>query len=302
MHIQDMKDPMMRKLKDLLGEPYSLLPLLLAVESILVLRISLGRLFNCDEIEATHSAWYMLHKFVPYVDYFQQHNPLLSVILTPFLAVCGETAAILIVLRILFLFFTFGIALLVYLIARETEQPRGIALFSAALLLSVEMFVMHSIEIRPDVPQVFFELISTYFFLRHIRTGRNRLIAVSGFCAAISFLFIQKAVFFLCALGLVLIFCLIKRSLRIKSVLYFGAGFLPPVAIFGCYLLLSKSLDDYLLTCWLLNMQPQAHFSPIVKFSPSLKDNFIFWAAGLTTAALTLLRPGIRRPGKSLHL
>lgn len=136
----------------------------------------------------------------------------------------------------------------------QLRLSKETGLMAVIFLLSTVLFTAFSIQIRPDVPQVLLGLLSFYYFIGFFREEKNRYMVLAGFFASISFLFLQKTLFLLIAYGLILLYKLLRRQVSFKPVLLFSVSFLLPFSLFLLYLFLSGSLNDYLLTNWLLNM------------------------------------------------
>ena len=136
----------------------------------LTLALSIFRFLDADELEHVHSTWHVLNGAVPYVDFFQHHHPLLWYVLAPALAVAGESAATLVLFRLVFFLLTLAIAWATYRFARECRASREAAWLSVCLLLSMTTFVYVAIEIRPDVPQTLFGVLSALYFTRMLRS------------------------------------------------------------------------------------------------------------------------------------
>ena len=66
----------------------------------LTFALSIVRFLDGDELEHVHSAWYVLNGALPYVDFFEHHHPLLWYLLAPALALTGESANAVVVLRL----------------------------------------------------------------------------------------------------------------------------------------------------------------------------------------------------------
>jgi len=267
--------------------------IVIIVLSILILLNSVVRFFSHDEFEHIHSAWYVENGDTPYSDFFQNHHPLLWFILAPVLSVLGYSLTTILVLRILMALFFFGIVWLVYRITRYISGSMEISLISVVFLLSMVMFVEKGIEIRPDVPQVFFGLLSVFYFLKFFKEKYTKFVILSGISGAVSFLFLQKAVFMLMFFGLFLVYLKIKKEINTGSVLAFVLSFTVPVLIFFGYLLLSRSLSDYLITNWIFHVRHVLSFFPFSLLAQTLAQNVVFWILFVLAVRLFLIRKRI---------
>lgn len=279
--------------------------IVIAILSLVILLNSVNRFFAHDEFEHIHSAWYIAQGNIPYVDFFQSHHPLLWYVLVPLLGVLGQTISTIIILRVFILFFTAGIIFLVYLIAKRAARSKEVALLSVVFLLSMVMFVEKGIEIRPDVPQVFFGLLALFFFLKSLppgpprgqgmKTGAKPKIisntkqriswgcgfSLSGFSASVSFLFLQKSIFLLAALGIIIIIKWVKKEVSLISVMLFGLCFTLPLLLFAAYLMNAGALPDYLLTNWRFHMNHVESFLPFRLLLNSFMQNPVYWVLSL---------------------
>ncbi|MCK5056336.1 MAG: glycosyltransferase family 39 protein [Candidatus Aminicenantes bacterium] len=245
---------------------FKALGLIIFLLAVIVLQTAMNRGFSIDEFEHIHSAWYIRQGYTPYSDFFQHHHPLLWCLLLPFLHVFGHSADILLILRFFMFLMTLGIALLIYLVTgrlvaagpissdKPMRQSKEAGLLSVVFLLSTVMFVVFGIQIRPDIPQVLFGLLSLYFLIRFFGEKKNSYMVFTGFSASISFLFLQKTIFLLIAYGIIFVYKLLRREISFKPVLFFSISFLAPLSLFLFYLFFSGSMNDYILTNWLLNM------------------------------------------------
>lgn len=251
--------------------------------SVLAFFISINKSFDHDEFEHIHSGWYVKNGYIPYLDFYQCHNPLFWYMMAPFMYIFGDSIETVILLRIIMFMLTLGIAFFTYLIAEKTVKSKEAGLLAVVLLLSTVLFVEKSIEIRPDVPQVFFSLISVYFFINFFQSNKDRDMIYAGLSASISFLFLQKMIFLLIAFSLVFIYKLFERKIRIKPVAYFAGFFLLPMSFFLGYLTVSGALNDYIVTNWILHIggfddpDLQQGFSPFFNFKFTLIQNTLFW-------------------------
>jgi len=268
----------------------SFLAVTVIVLCLLLLLYSAHRWFDHDEFEHIHSAWYVANGYVPYSDFFQNHHPLLWYSIAPLLLVFGSNIEAVMVLRIAMFGLTIGIGGVTYLLAQRVTSSRETGLLSVMLLLSMVMFLEKSVEVRPDVPQVLLGLISVYLLLRHLRTGDNRQIALSGLAASLSFLFLQKSIFLLAAYVPIFCYGLVKRKFTLRSSLYFVVSVSLPMVLFLGYLLISGALDDYLLTNWMLHVGQLQPFSPLTHPLRSFAtQNALFWLFAPISVVFVLL-------------
>jgi hypothetical protein len=195
-----------------------------------------------------------------------------------------------------------GIAFFTFLISTTITRSNESGLVSVVLLFSTVLFMEKGFEIRPDVPQVLFGVISIYFLIRFSQSMNNRHIIFSGLSAAISFLFLQKAIFLLIAYGMIFAYGLIKKELNARSLIYFMGSLLLPLLICGVFLQMTGSLHDYFLTNWQLNRQHLGSRALNTKaFGPmaySLEQNFLFWILAVAAVLFVFVKKSICREMK----
>ena len=264
--------------------------------------LSLFRFLDSDEVEHVHSTWHVLQGAVPYVDFFQHHHSLLWYVLAPLLALTGESARAVIVFRIVFFLLTLAIAWATYRLARECRASSREAWLSVCLLLSMTSFVYVAIEIRPDVPQALFGVVSAVYFVRMLRLGRGRDALLSGLFAAVAFLFLQKAVLLPALYVVPFALSALRRHVPWRLGLAFAGAFAAACAPFAVYLAATGSFDDYLLANWLLNASIAGRPRQVTDLGPFvLRDfarNAVFWVLSLAAAASAVRR----RPGAGYAL
>lgn len=267
----------------------SILFFLVVFLSLFILLVSVNKRFDHDEFEHVHSAWYIENHHIPYSDFFEHHHPLLWYLIVPFLLVLGHSVATLIALRLTMFALTLCIAFVTYLIAERATKSKEVGLFSVLLLLSAGIFVEKSVEIRPDVPQVLFGLISIYYLITFFQKRGDRHIMYSGFAASVSFLFLQKTVFLLAAYAIIFASGLLRKRVSARSVSFFAASFSLPLFFYAGYLMISGSLEDYILTNWLLNMQKLTAFSYSEALRAHLRIDVLFWVFSAISIGSVLL-------------
>jgi 4-amino-4-deoxy-L-arabinose transferase-like glycosyltransferase len=253
----------------------------------LALALAVFRFLDADEVEHLHSTWHVLRGALPYVDFFEHHHPLLWYALAPVLALAGESASAVIVFRIVFFLLTLAVARATYRLAIECRASREAAWLAVCLLLSMTTFVSVAIEIRPDVPQLLFGVVSVTYFARMRRTRAAADAVRSGVFAALGFLFLQKAALLLVLYPAAFLALAARRQVPWRLGLYLAGAFVAACAPFALWLAATGSLDDYLVTNWYLNAHVGAGPASVSFLSAiAVRDfarNAVFWAL---TAAL----------------
>jgi hypothetical protein len=268
--------------------------LLAAVLLALVFALSAFRFFDGDEIEHVHSAWYVLNGAVPYVDFFEHHHALLWYLLAPALAVLPEAASTMIALRLAFFLLVPATAWATYRLARECGGGREAAWLGVFLLLSMTTFAYVAIEIRPDVPQMLFGVISAIHFVRMLRSQRARDAVLLGVYSAIAFLFLQKAVLLFALYLAAFAIQAWRRRVSWRLGWYAAGAFAAACAPWAALLTAAGAFDDYLVTNWMLNARVGAGRAPVSFLADATVRDFarnaVFWVLSLAMAAAAIRR------------
>ncbi|MBF0276009.1 MAG: glycosyltransferase family 39 protein, partial [Nitrospinae bacterium] len=271
----------------------------LAVNIALLLRLSLFKEFNVDEFEHLHAAWNASVGSVPFKDFFQHHNVLFIYFLEPLFWFVDESSFILVVARCLMFSVSLGILYMSYIIARRLLGFEA-ALFSLILLTSFNIFINPFLEIRPDVLQTFFGLVSFYFLLVWIEDRKDGQMVLCGFFYSVSFFFLQKALFFLPVLFLIFLFYTDKDKwiLKVsKGILFFITGCVPSLIVLFSYLLLHDNIKEYFVMNYLINSQQLGNFAQNLEaysvFTTSVMDqNYIVWGMAFIGTCLLFFKKG----------
>ncbi|MCH7812936.1 MAG: glycosyltransferase family 39 protein [Planctomycetes bacterium] len=156
-----------------------------------------------DEYLHLHLAWCWTQDQVPGVDYWDNHLPLLHLLLATLQPIGGETIATIYVARGAMLVISLGILAATYLLARIALGARtGWA--AAALLACVQVFTEKTAEVRPDAGMILFVVLAVTCILK---AGQARTARVGGwYCFAagatlgVALLFSTKTLMLLAAL------------------------------------------------------------------------------------------------------
>ena len=206
---------------------------------IFALFISINREFSSDEFEAIHTAWKVANGKILYVDFFQNHNPLLYYFLSFFLTVLGAHTYTLYILRFT-AFIMFSLCLFfIYSIGKQTfNKNTGIY---ASILSVPALIAFNGIEIDPDVPMLFFELMSLFFLFLFQKNKKKYFLYLSAFSLALSFLTLQKAVVFIGLIYMYLLYKLFLRKITLKLFALFSVITLATILPYYIYLITAVS-------------------------------------------------------------
>lgn len=247
---------------------------------------SYNRDYDPDEIEHLHTGWKLVQGQKIYVDFFQHHHPFFDYIIAGVVRTYGDTVESIFASRYVMLLLTAGILAATYLLSVRVFKNAEIGVLSMILTSTVVTFYMKSIEIRPDVPQTLAGLLSIYFLFSYYDNRSLKSLIASSVFLAVSYLFLQKSVVLIIAIGALLLFDLYKKRVGYKHIVIYAAVFLSSVAPYYIYLLLSGTFEQYFVMNWLVNY----HIAQIMGKSHSLialsRENTItciFYLIGLIT-------------------
>jgi len=244
------------------SKPWNLfLWFLLVCLILIVFYLSLQKYFDQDEFEAIHTAWKITKGEKIYVDFFQHHHPFFYYLLAPVVKIMGERTQTLTVLRILAFLLLLTILTTTYYLGRAVFNKR-VGLISLLLLTSCSVFIAKAIEVRPDVIQSLFAVLAILFLFFYFKYERKRSLILSSIFLAVSFLFLQKAVFLICLIGLILIISAFKKQISWTRLLLYLLVFLIVLTPCFGYLVLTNSFPLYLSLNWILNSKFLNSFAP----------------------------------------
>ncbi|MEN6559051.1 MAG: glycosyltransferase family 39 protein, partial [Thermoguttaceae bacterium] len=164
----------------------------LVVCAVLLARTS-SRGVDPDEWEHLHAACYVAQGQTPYRDFFEHHGPALYYLLQPLGRWVGSDLPFLAWSRMLMWLFAVGTLVLVGRLTHRVAGPTA-ALVAPALLCATTVFFWKSIEIRPDVPAMFFLTAAACLLVRVVeRPRRAAWLFASGVLLGLAGLFTQKA-------------------------------------------------------------------------------------------------------------
>jgi hypothetical protein len=148
---------------------------------------------------------------------------------------------------------TAGILAATYLLSVRMFKNAEIGVLSMILTSTVVTFYMKSVEIRPDVPQTLAGRLSIYFLFSYYENKSLTSLIASSVFLAVSYLFLQKSIALIIAIGALLLFDLYKKRVGYRHIVIYAAVFLIAVSPYYIYLLLSGTFEQYFVMNWLVN-------------------------------------------------
>jgi len=264
--------------------------ILLGITVLTVFLLAIFRDFDHDELEAVHTAWKILNGEVIYIDFFQHHHPFFYYLISPVIWVVGENTTTLLVLRVLMFGAFIAMLWCAFRISDLIFEDKKVAWLATLFLVSMTMFSQKAIEVRPDVPQVLFGLLSILFLYKHIKSTSRTSLYLSAFCMGLSFLFLQKTIFIVAGIGLTQLYWVCEKKFTIKYVLLYWVCFSLTVCPYFLYLIFSGQFQDYLFWNWILNMNFEGSFPALKTILNSFHYNHFIWIFFLIGAVVCFRR------------
>ena len=172
-----------------------------------------------DDVEHLHSAWLVFQGEIPYKDFFQHHNPLLWYLFAPLVGIFAYDIVIFDIVRIISTIIMF---LTLMFVAKITSRYLTQSKY-AGLLAIVSVFPSYIIfsgqDFRPDNYMVFSFICGLYYFFAYLDNKNRNYLILSFFLMFLTFMFMQKSIFFLAVFGICVLFLLYKKEIAIKDFL-----------------------------------------------------------------------------------
>lgn len=235
--------------------------ILLTIFFVIIVIHLVKRDFNSDEFEAVHTAWKIQQGEKIFVDFFQHHHPFYYYMLIPVLVIFGQTITAVFAMRLISLVMLALMLFVTYRLSLTIFNNKRSALISVLLLSGTVIFVNRAIEIRPDVPQTLLSLASLLMLFNYFEKKRRLNLVISAIFLAAAFIVLQKAVFLIALIGLLLLICAYKKQISFTDVFIYSIALLVSVLPYFVYLVCSGTLSVYVTFNWLLNMKFLHHFT-----------------------------------------
>lgn len=212
--------------KNVLKKIYFILPKIYFILQILVgVWAAFWVLFNHqpktgDDVEHLHSAWLVYQGKIPYIDFFQHHNPLLWYLFAPLL---GTFSYDIIVFDIVRVISTLVMFLTLYLCAKIVQRFISFSWYAGLLTVSAvfpSYIVLSGQDFRPDNYMVCAFMAGLYFFFTYLEAKQGRSLIISFALMFMTFMFMQKSIFFLAIFALCVLYLLYRKQIKIKDFLH----------------------------------------------------------------------------------
>lgn len=149
-----------------------------------------------DDFEHLRMSYLVSQDYVPYLDFFEHHHPLLWYVFAPFMKILPHNIIIALYLargsaliaRILMFYF-------IYLILKRFFGDGRLMFYFLLAAFSFYPIWYGFSYFKPDAFEQLFFFMGLYFFFAYIHDSERLMLVISGLCFTISFLFLQTVVF-----------------------------------------------------------------------------------------------------------
>jgi hypothetical protein len=219
------------------------------VGAILVTAVSWNRALQVDEVEHVHAAFLEHRGLMIYRDFWQAHNPLLYVVLTPLVDEADAAASFHRARSVTTLLLFLTVGLVAYVATRLGGWEAG--LLAAGLALHHTTLVERGMEVRPDGPLALCTMAA--LALRFLPGKAGWRWAAQGAVLGAGFLFTQKGAFACLAFGLLWVAEAFRKR-RLAPLVIPMAAWLAVVGIAFGAMAMQGNFEDY----WSANIRDSA--------------------------------------------
>lgn len=248
--------------------------------------------FDHDEIEHLHASWLIAKGFVPFVDFMEQHHPVLWYVISPLTQLFESPRMLVFAARLLDLS-ALAAFLWIFALMVRVVFPRADWKWPTILLLSSFTFTRNMLEVRPDPWMNLFIFTGLLFWFRHILRGGWRDAVASGISLGMAVVMLQKAavVLFIIIIASIILSAIHMRERRRAIELAKGTVLLVAAAcvpLLAFYVLIARSGRFEQFVFWnytfnrffYLNAELTEHFFILTTLARSLAHNFLIWIVG----------------------
>jgi len=237
-----------------------------------------------DEVEHLHCIYLLTQNLLPYRDFWQNHPPLIWLVLLPLFKLVPATSAIVIFSRL----FCVGLSVLLYKILwnitravwREKSRPMIFMVFFICAVIPSELF-----WIRPDVFSTIFVFLSIYFLILYAQTPIARYLFFAGLCMSLNVSFVPKIILVI-PMGFVVSYWMREGSFKqfVQKGTIYTAGLIAGAAPLLSYLNWHKIWPEFYDQALKFNTLQKMNFSEL-----SGNLNYFILIGGVVTFLLCLI-------------
>ncbi len=211
-----------------------------------------------DTLEHVHSSWLVYTGQMPYKDFFQHHNPLLWYMGAPLVGMFEYSLRAVDAVNMLTVSVTALTLFYVYRLHKDflTDSFGGLV---AATFCVFPHESLYDKDFKPDNFMGACLIIGIYYLFRYLKNKRFSSLAGSFLLFFAAFMFTQKAVLILAAIGGVILYLLWQKQMQWQEVL---AGAVLPVLLYALFLTWMWS-EDVLTLYFKANFELNSHIPAV---------------------------------------
>lgn len=244
-----------------------------------------------DDIEHLHSAWLVHEGKIPYIDFFQHHNPLLWYLFSPLAGYFAYDLVLFDVVRIISTVVMFASLYVAALIVKRFMAGN----WYAGVLCIASVFPSYVIfsgqDFRPDNYMVLMFMLGLYWFFAYLERRQLRDLVLSFMAMFTAFLFMQKVIFLLAFFAAVFFYQLYVGRISVRD--FLKALILPCIGgiVFLAWLLAHDMVGRYWLANYIFNLHiPDVYGGLVEKTKPEF---YVVSALALCGCIYSLYRGNI---------
>ena len=253
-----------------------------------------GTTAMADDLEHIHASWLVWNGEVPYRDFFEHHHSLMWYVFAPLVGVSGRNILIFYLLRFLMVLCSLLTLYIVFKLVKNYLADKTAAWLTVNIFCFSTVALNAMVQFKPDILMHLFYCAGTYYLFAFMSDKKPLYLSLMAFFYAISFLFLQTAIFLFIPIFGVLVYLLYKKEVSVRAIL--KASVLPLILL-GCavfFLWQNGSLQRYYELNWIVNAQISAELG-----KARIMDFGTLWGAlicGLIAGAYLLFN----KPTKAL--
>jgi len=166
-----------------------------------------------DTLEHVHSAWLVSHGKIPYVDFFQHHNPLLWYLGAPLVRFYEYSLRAVDAVNILTSTITILTMYYIYRMHKDFLTNKLGGLIAAGFLV-LSHDSLFGKDYKPDNFMAAALIIGIYYLLSYIKDKKLYTLVLSFALFFAAFMFTQKAALILVSIGGIILYLLLKKQMK----------------------------------------------------------------------------------------
>ncbi|MBO5038466.1 MAG: glycosyltransferase family 39 protein [Alphaproteobacteria bacterium] len=212
-----------------------------------------------DTLEHVHSSWLVYSGKIPYKDFFQHHNPLLWYVGAPVVGLFEYSLRAVDAANMLTVTVTIITLFYIYRLNKDFLSTSLGGLIAASFFM-LPQESLYNKDFKPDNFMTSCLIIGLYYLCRYVKSQRLSSLVVSFLMFFAAFMFTQKALLALFAIGLVVLYLIYQKKISFSDCLF--AALLPLMlyAAFLAFLYQENVLEMYYKANFELNTYIPAVF------------------------------------------